>query len=111
MKRAFTLVELLSVVVMLFIVAAALTQSVSKAGARARQAKAQAEMASIVADVQSAKDINEAVARYATGEVKDPWGNSYRVTVRRIARKSDGLSAGTTTIWYPNACSPRGGAQ
>ena len=111
MKRAFTLIELLSVTVMLFIVAAALTQSVVKASARARLSKAQAEMASIVAEVQSAKDVDEAVARYAKGQVKDPWGNPYRVTVRRTVQKGRGLSGGTSTVWYPNAGSPRGGGR
>lgn len=111
MKRAFTLIELLSVTVMLFIIAAALTQSVVKANARARLSKAQAEMASIVAEVRAAKDVDEAVARYAKGTVKDPWGNPYRVTVRRKTRASEGSSACSSAVWYPNARNPRGGAR
>ena len=111
MRRAFTLIELLTVTALVFIVAAALTHAVFKAKSRAQLSKAQAEMASIVAGVQTAKDPTAAAAAYSDGTVKDPWGNAYRVTVRRTRLTGDGGAGATSAVWYPNAYSPKGGGR
>lgn len=111
MRRAFTLVEILTVTALILVIAAALTCAVSKAKTRARLSKARAEMASIVARVQTAKDPGAAADSYSNGMVKDPWGNAYRVTVRRTMQTGDGEAGGTSAVWYPNAYSPRGGGR
>lgn len=111
MKRAFSLVELLSVASLVFIIAVALTQSVFKAKTQAKIAKARTEMASIVAEVKLAKNPEAAAAYYEQGNVKDPWGNAYRVTVRRTVMTGEGLKDCTSAVWYPNAYSPKGGGR
>ena len=73
--------------------------------------KAEAEMTSIVAEVRTAKDPATAAAYYEKGLVKDPWGNAYRVTVRRMALMGDGEAENTSAVWYPNAYSPKGGGR
>ena len=108
MRRGFTMIELLTVSALIFIIATALTHSVFKAKARARLSKARAEMAAIVAEVQTAKDPQAAAEFYSDGAMKDPWGNAYRVTVRRTVLAGEGLTDGTSAVWYPNAYSPRG---
>lgn len=108
MRRAFSLVELLTVTALIMIIAAALTGSVSRARTRAKISKAEAEMTSIVAEVRTAKDPPTVAAYYEKGLVKDPWGNAYRVTVRRMALTGDGEAENTSAVWYPNAYSPRG---
>lgn len=108
MRRGFTFVEVLTVVALLFILLTAMIGSATRARRRARLSKAQSEMASIVAEVGSAAKPEEAAARYASGEVRDPWGNRYRVEVKRtrINHEAD-ESSGTLSVWYPNAFAPR----
>ena len=111
MRRAFTLVELLTVTALILIIVAVLTCAVSRAKTRVRISKAEAEMASIVAEVRIAKDPATTATDYEKGRVKDPWGNAYRVTVRRTALTGGGEAGDTSAVWYPNAYSPRGGGR
>lgn len=109
MKRGFTLVELLTVVALLFVIMTTLTSAVSGARKRARVAKAQSEMASIVAEVGSSDSPEAVAAQYADNRTKDPWGNGYRVTVRRTVREpSERKVFGNMAVWCPNAYSPKG---
>lgn len=112
MRRGFSLLEVLTVTALLFIIATAMTVSVSHARTRARLSKAQSEMASIVAEVGSSKNPEEAARRYSVEKVLDPWGNRYRVKLkRRRVEGGDSSARGTFTVWYPNAFSPRGGVR
>ena len=108
MRRGFTMIEMLTVVALVIVIAAAMTRSVSQARTRAWLAKAQSEMTSIVAEVGAAKDPDAAASRYSDGQVRDPWGNSYKVELKRtIVEGESSVAGGSVTVWYPNAYSPR----
>jgi prepilin-type N-terminal cleavage/methylation domain-containing protein len=89
MRRAFTLMEVLVVVVILGIAAAVVVPQIGKPGTLTVQAAAR----SIVSDILTAQ--NESVARHASYTVSfDPTGNSYKI-----------VDAGGTTLaatWKTN---------
>lgn len=110
MRRAFTFVEVLTVTALLFVIMTAMIASVSHARRRARISAAQSEMASIVSEVGSARDPDAVAARYASERIRDPWGNAYRVEVRRCrVENAKPTVNGRYGVWFPNAFSPRGG--
>ncbi len=112
MRRGFTFLELLMALATIFVIVCALTRSVSGARRSACLSKAQAEMASIVAEVGTAENPEEAAARYADGQRRDPWGNAYRVALRRTDVKPQKPSAPVGfAVWYPNGYAPKGGAR
>lgn len=104
MRRALTLLELVVAVSAILILVTALTVSTRQGTRRARLSKAAAEMAGIAVEVKAAQNPESAADRYGNGDFCDPWGNPYRVTVkRRSVQASDSVPTASSAVRVPNA--------
>lgn len=138
-EKGFTLVELIVVMAMIAILAAAMTTSVVKAQRRARISRAQTEAREITNAILAYQNYDEEGtlaghtmedqeaeegklgfilgkeksrnsdvpvlynAAITAGKILDPWGNPYRITVKKGATiNPPGVSSLKIRAFYPN---------